>query len=73
MRLTRIQSDVMLDALKASGVTLAHLCRKHNLPYALFRKWLHGETPADKHNLWYKFRDVVNAELGVSCETNTSV
>lgn len=73
MKLTPNQSATALARLKQSGVTLAHLCRKYDLPYALFRKWLHGETPATKHNWWYVFRDVVKIELGESCGTNTSV
>ncbi|MFA6737123.1 MAG: hypothetical protein WCR87_09450 [Saccharofermentanales bacterium] len=64
MKLTKQQSAEALAALQASGKTLKYIARKYDLSYSLFRYWIHGQTSADKFNLYLLYAAALKDEVG---------
>ena len=64
MRLSKEQSESLMESFKASGIKLAHIARKYNLDYASLRKWMRGEAAASKHNRYRVYEAAMLSELG---------
>jgi len=64
MKLTKQQSAELINAIKATGKTMKHIARKYGFDYSLFRYWIHGQTSADKFNLYLLYAAALKDEVG---------